>query len=652
MTKIDLNLYEKLIDAAPVGFCMVGLDGRFIRVNPYFCKMVGYTHEELMKMNFADITVSEDLDISVKAREAMAKGEQDTFNFEKRYTHKNGDIVWLHLTSIVVRDDQGRPQYFVSNFQDITQKKLAEAALSSSEQRFRTLFEQAPFSVQLLDLNGKTLQVNAAWKAIAHLPEEFINNYILKEYNILKDPQLEAKGVLPYIRAAYNGQSVVTEPIIYDPAENGGPGRARWLRAFVHPIKNAADEVVEVMLIHHDITDLKEAERKLKESKEAAESANRIKSAFLANMSHEIRTPLGAVLGFAELLKREEIQQQDHDLYLDIISRSGESLMQIINDILDLSRVEAGTIKVEKNHLPIRSIAEDVLNLFQVEAQEKGLKLSLITKSTTPELIYSDEVRLKQILINLVGNAIKFTEKGSIAISIKASVDQLKIEVKDSGPGIPLDDRSWLFQPFSQRDVSSTRKFGGTGLGLALSRRLANIIGGDLTLGESVPGIGSTFVLTLPLTDAAHAAANLGVKPPINLVHDKQEFSSLRGKKILVADDSSDNRLLIERLLSILNVKVDFATNGQESIDKAFSNSFDLILMDIQMPVLDGIGAVSMLRTKGYKGPIVALTAHAMREDEEKSMAAGCNAHISKPCSSENLFRILNDVIRDSVLKN
>jgi PAS domain S-box-containing protein len=522
-----------------------------------------------------------------------------------------------------------------------SERKKAEESLRTSERRFRTLFQQAPFSAQLFDLDGQTLQVNLAWQKLWQVSDEVVENYVLKEYNILKDPQLERKGIIPHIKAAYAGQSVVTEPIWYDPREIGQPGRARCLLGYVHPIRDEDGKVVEVMLIHHDVTDMKEAEEQLKIGKEAAESANRLKSVFLANMSHEIRTPMGAILGFTELVKQGDISAEEQKNYLEIIQRSGRSLMQIIDDILDLSRVEAGSLRVERSLIRPAELIQETASLLQLEAKNRGIEFKVEIGKDVPKYLESDGTRVKQILINLIGNALKFTKEGEVTVRAEAEGDDLIVTVEDTGVGIPPDKRHLLFQPFSQIDPSNTRKFGGTGLGLALSKRLANALGGDIAYQPRASGQGSCFRFIHPvgLQHARQVDGGMTEARSSGMV----QKEALKGVKILLAEDSVENRVLIEQILKRGGAVVKSALDGEEALRMTEADNFDIVVMDIQMPNLDGLEAVKRLRNKGYDKPVIALTAHAMKEDVQRSKDAGFSAHLSKPVSSEALISVILD---------
>lgn len=386
-------------------------------------------------------------------------------------------------------------------------------------------------------------------------------------------------------------------------------------------------------------------------AKEAAENANHLKSAFLANMSHEIRTPLGAVMGFAQLLDDESLTKADRELYISTIQRNGQSLKHLIDDILDLSKVEAGHLEVENETFSLNELLEDVFTPLNNVAQAKNLTLLYEVDANLPAKAISDCKRIRQILMNIVGNAIKFTEKGSVVLTaniqkVNATQSKLIFSVKDTGVGILTEQKERLFKPFMQADNSVTRKFGGTGLGLALSRRLANLLGGDLVLAESTLGKGSTFVATVQVENVKSEEDAKLFSRSAGATRSSGPNKSIEGIRILVVEDSPDNQLLIEVMLKRHKVKLEFANNGEEGIQKATASNFDIILMDIQMPIMDGYMAVKKLRERSYRGPIIALTAHAMNEEREKCLNAGCNDFLSKPIDLKQLVEKVSNYVR------
>ncbi len=372
------------------------------------------------------------------------------------------------------------------------------------------------------------------------------------------------------------------------------------------------------------------------QSKEAAEAATLAKSAFLANMSHEIRTPLAAILGFTEILKSHDINIRDRDKYLNIISRNGHSLVRIIDDILDLSKIEAGKIMLDKEPICLTELIHDIVAMFSDRAIGKGLSLNFDPTGLPNFKIQSDPVRIRQILINLLGNAIKFTSEGSVSVradfkSINDSQYQINLRVTDTGIGISLEQGATLFQAFTQADNKTTRLYGGTGLGLALSKKLANAMGGDVSIEQNSASCGTTFLVELVVTEAAEASrashvTSSSVEP--------KPTKQLEGWSILVVDDSPDNRALIKILLEREGAVVSEASSGAEGIQKALDSKCDVVLMDIQMPDMDGYQALASLRSKNYRKPVFALTAHTLKEEKNRAQAAGFSGHISKPVNA------------------
>ena len=394
-----------------------------------------------------------------------------------------------------------------------------------------------------------------------------------------------------------------------------------------------------------EIDQRQRTQEELVRAKSLAERANQAKGEFLANMSHEIRTPLNSVLGFSELMRRGSGSAAQQRTYLDTINSSGRHLLVLIDDILDLSKIEAGRMEFEQVRCSPHQIITEVLSVLRVRAQEKCLSLECHWTSGVPETILTDPARLRQLLINLVGNAIKFTDQGHVRLVATLAVEALEprflIEVHDSGIGIPAEQLDGLFTPFKQADSSITRRFGGTGLGLAICRHIAEGLGGNITV-ESQPGRGSIFRVKIetgpldhvPIFDAAPAEAIT----PANMSR-RERVTKLPPGRILLVEDGENNRELISLVLQEAGATVGCAENGQQGLEAATRERFDLILMDMQMPVMDGYTAARRLRDSGYKLPIIALTAHAMRGDQEKCLEAGCSGYLSKPIDIDNLLQ-------------
>lgn len=415
-------------------------------------------------------------------------------------------------------------------------------------------------------------------------------------------------------------------------------------------------------LLKLQVKELEVSKRAAEAAKETAEKANKLKSTFLANMSHEIRTPLGALMGFAELLKLSD-KAEDRAAYADVIIRNGKALVQLIDEILDLSKVESGHLETEILSFSPRNLIQEITALLTPVAEKKNLQMKLEIHKSVPERMGSDPLRFRQIMTNLIGNAIKFTQTGVVFVRMNYEYGEiglkprLVIEVEDTGIGISKENRLRLFQPFSQGDQSVSRRFGGTGLGLVLSKKLAKLLGGDVELLRSEPEVGSLFKVTFEdrFDELKIKISDTQVKDgPIVERSLKRSPTPLNGSKILVVDDSPDNQYLAEMFLSRAGASVDFANNGNEGVEQAMSGQYDVVLMDIQMPICDGLKATKILRTKGYRGPIIALTANAMREEKDRCLEAGCDEYLSKPIDkvllTNTVEKYLQQKLKDSVL--
>jgi signal transduction histidine kinase/CheY-like chemotaxis protein len=412
-----------------------------------------------------------------------------------------------------------------------------------------------------------------------------------------------------------------------------------WIQA-KHAHTSFLQGLIREKLLERQATELDAARRDSLE-------ASRAKSEFLANMSHEIRTPMTAVMGYADLLLDPRVASTERIGHIQTIRRNGEHLLSLVNDILDISKIEAGKMTVEAIATSVSQVVGEVASLMRVRATEKSLAFEIDYVGVIPETMQSDPTRLKQILLNLVSNAIKFTEAGSVRVVVRCNAPEsahpeLMIDVIDTGIGMTQEEARRVFAPFSQGDSSTTRRFGGSGLGLIISRRLANLLGGDIVVESSLVR-GSVFRLALPTGPLSGAMLTHAPTEPVSAPRPPRRVASLPASCcVLLAEDGRDNQVLISTFLTKAGATVKVVDDGRLAVDEALRASaagkpYDVILMDMQMPVLDGYGATSELRTAGYAGPIVAITAHAMAGDRERCETAGCDDYLTKPVDRAQL---------------
>lgn len=405
-------------------------------------------------------------------------------------------------------------------------------------------------------------------------------------------------------------------------------------------VKNCLNDRQRQYEVRDLLRDLEASRAEALAAKEAALAATKAKSEFLANMSHEIRTPLGAVMGFSELLCTGRTSEEERQNFYQVIQRNGQLVSSLIDDVLDLTKIESGKLAVEEIEASLDEVLSDVVSSVQQRSLQKKVPIYIEKKENCPRWLKTDPVRLKQILINLVGNSLKFTQSGYVKISARYSDPYVYFEVADTGIGINARDQGRLFTAFSQADGSITRKFGGTGLGLALSRQLAELLGGGLVLKSSCPQQGSVFEVRIRY----HSSENNASTTRPGLIGQGR----LHGMKILVADDSIDNQILFTHILGHEGAQVWTVDDGEQAVNRALSEDFDVVLMDVQMPKMSGLDATAELRRRHYTRPIVGLSAHAMSEDREKGLSAGCTTYLTKPIDRRKLLDTLMEYAKGS----
>lgn len=519
--------------------------------------------------------------------------------------------------------------------EELEERKRAEEDVRISETRFRALVEQSPLSIQIYSKEGYCLQANTAWEELFDTPRKS-----LEGYNILEDQQAVDRGMRPYIDRAFRGESVTIPPSYYDPAANGRKGRARWLRSFMYPIKQE-DDVREVALILEDVTDRLEFEEALRKAKDAAEAANQAKDKFLAILSHELRTPLTPVLTTVQILEMDENFPAEYREWLDIIHRNVELEARLIDDLLDLTRIAKGKLKLNREKIDVHRLIEHVIEIYNGEIESKQLKVTSELKATR-SIVNGDPARLQQVLWNLVKNAVKFTPNGgTIVVRTSDRGETLHVEVEDSGIGIDHAVLPRIFDAFEQGEQTVTRHFGGLGLGLAISKNLVELHGGKISAKSHGRNRGSIFSIDLPTSSGDGSQSE-----PLHLVQ-PQSMSSNGKTSILLVDDHIDTSLALKLLLERRGFDVKTANtveSGLEAIRKrrAIGENFDIIISDIGLPDGSGLDLISQLRRQDPSIKAIALSGFGTDDDIRRSREAGFKEHLTKPFS----FQKLEEVVR------
>jgi PAS domain S-box-containing protein len=536
----------------------------------------------------------------------------------------------------------------------VTQAALVERRLESERalaQRYQELFENASDMVYTLDLDGRVTSMNKAGEAMTGFG--LAVNPRLSLFDLVAPSSLDAarRMHLEVVR----GGATLREELEFKTARE-----TRFVAEVVERLVRRDGRPVGVHGMARDVTAHKRAEIDMRNAREAAEAANRAKSQFLANMSHEIRTPMNGIVGMTELALGTDLTAEQRE-YLQAVRSCADSLLRLIDDVLDFSKIEADKLSLDPVNFPVRQALEDIRRIVGFRAAEKGLTLAFTVSPDVPDRLVGDPGRLRQVLLNLVGNALKFTAEGRVGLDVDLASSgpegpEVRFAVTDTGIGIPADKQRQIFDPFSQADGSTTRRFGGTGLGLTISARLVQMMGGTLAV-ESEPGKGSRFSFTARFAPAPATRTTVAppeVQAPVVDVAAPAPVAPPGGQRptarVLVAEDNPVNRRLTERLLQKRGHSVVLANDGEQAIAAAAREAFDLILMDVQMPEVNGFEATSAIRAAecgtGRRTPIVAITAHAMAGDRERCLEAGMDAYISKPVRPYELYAAIETLTR------
>jgi len=596
--------------------------------------LIGYGFDEFAKNSnlWWDSTYDDDKLLLEQNDSKYRRGEIDHHALEYRLLHKDGSIRWVMERGVVTElTKEGKPLKIIGTHTDITMRKQSEELLQREEQKYLSIIANMNLGLLEVDTEENVIFTNHSFCEMSGYDyDELIgrraSHIYVKEENIeLIESKNEARK-----RGSLDA---------YEIAVKNKRGQLRWWLISGAPRYNDAGDLVGSIGIHLDITDQKQLEIDLIEAREQAEESTRSKEVFLANMSHEIRTPMNAILGMTNQLTKTKLDTKQL-YYLDIINSASENLLVIINDILDLSKIEAGKLNLECIGFEPKDVISRVMQVLMHKAEEKGLSItnSTFDKNLSPVLM-GDPYRLNQVLLNLISNAIKFTEKGCVDLSCTVvndtpAIQTILMEVKDTGIGMDELFVNNLFEKFSQEDVSVTRRYGGTGLGMSICKDLIQLMGGEIIV-ESKKGMGTSISFTVSFA-----------KGSVDDLPSKETFSinkdMLSNKRIMVVDDNNMNRLVAKTILNNFGAITTEAVNGQEAIDLLKEYDIDLVLMDIQMPVMGGMEAIKIIRDEISKTlPVIALTANAIKGDNEKCIDGGMNAYLSKPFKEEDLLQIV-----------
>ncbi|MET0387233.1 MAG: CHASE domain-containing protein [Polyangiales bacterium] len=643
------------------GVLICDAEQRITWVNRGFSRITGHAARDLVGSHLAQNLAYDRTEHETIARLEAALRDGQAFRGELVRRGRGSQISYVQADIQPLTDERGKPTGFISVETDVTENARAQAALHESQSKL----EQALAALEEAQSVGRL----GSWSldpATGKMDWSKQLYGLLERAPVAGPPDFTVWQALFKPTDATRHQELVAQAAAYGTSYSTVIERAGASNGVRHVriegrARREAERVAYLYGTVMDVTAEIEREESLRIAQRRAEDASRSKSEFLANMSHEIRTPMTAILGFAELLaddgpSRPSPEQRQE--YSDTIKRNGEHLLSIINDILDISKIEAGMLKTERIEIDLQKLLDDVIPMMTVTAHAKGLALKYAARTPLPIMIKTDPVRLRQILINLIGNAVKFTEIGSVTISASFETfngAQLRFDITDTGIGMTPEQSKNIFGAFQQADSSTTRKFGGTGLGLQISKRLAQFLGGDISF-RTEYGKGSTFSVSvdtgLPTKAAMSASSAMRTQPLAPLPRTKGPPDQvLKGARILLAEDGLDNQRLVAFHLTKAGATVKIVDNGKLAIEQLCEDGdlsrplikpspYDVLLSDMQMPVMDGYAAARLLREKGCELPIVALTAHAMSGDIDKCLAAGCDGYTAKPIDRGKLIEM------------
>jgi PAS domain S-box-containing protein len=647
--------FRLAFETSGIGMVILGLDGRFLKANKTFCEITGYVENELLDMTVIEITHPDDIAASNELIENIVTGRKTHDKIEKRYIHKDSSTIWAIVSVSIVSDENGEPLHFVSQNSDITSRKNAELKLVQQRKYLKNIFEAAPTGMLMVDENVIINHINkAAAVLVGKELKDMIGDQPGNALNCVHSFQHE-KGCghaefcpkCP-IRSTINktlqtGKSTIGKElestIVVD-----GKTSSIWLKISSNIVEIEGKK--NVILAVDNITESKTIQKQLREEKERADSmaqkaekANKTKSQFLASMSHEIRTPMNAIIGFSDILA-EEVTSEDHKEYVEIIRNSGDHLLQLINDILDYSKIEAGKLDIDTTFCSLQEIFSKVESMMRPFADKKSLRFEFTNSANVPEKIRTDPARVEQCLINLVNNAIKFTDEGHVKVNTSVetidSKDFICIDVEDTGIGISPQSQQDIFDSFTQGEQGTAKKQAGTGLGLAITKQLTELLGGSIRL-ASKESEGSTFTILIPIgmkRNAAQITCDANTQPT-----EKLQFSG----NCLVAEDNSENQQLMKIMLERMGLNVTTASSPEDAVKKTAQEKFNLIFIDIPLTEAKSDPTLEKVKANAPDTPIIALTANPLMQDESPL----CEYYLHKPITQRKLEKTIKKHITE-----
>jgi PAS domain S-box-containing protein len=629
-------IFRELFEAAPIGMAIIALDERFMKVNATFCKMVGYSNEELKQRTAENITYGEDIEPGRQLAKNLLDGTV-RYTGDKRYVHKNGEVLWVSRTASLIRDESGKPQHFLLMVEDISERKQNERALLESRRELENalhanqlIMDNSQDVICTIDEDGRFLSVNVAceelwgYKATELLGRRYIDL-------VYPDDRTRTEAASETLLVGGKLTDFVNRYVRKDGTVVDVLWSATW---------SAADKIM--FCVAHDVTDRARIEKALREAKEEADRANHAKSDFLSRMSHELRTPLNSILGFGQLLDRQAANDTQRTRVRYILS-AGRHLLSLINEVLDISRIEAGNLQLSLEPVCLEEAMSEAIDLMRPLAAEREIRLAASCPLDTTTYVLADRQRFKQVLLNLLTNAVKYTAmQGRVSVAFNDSGNgNMRVLVRDTGAGIPAQKLSRLFTPFDRLGAEQST-VEGTGLGLALCQRLVEAMHGCIGV-DSTVGDGSTFWVELPQAESPFQQLAAQKSAPV-----LEEISRTGKRRLLYIEDNFSNVTLVEQMLAERpSLELMTAMQGRLGLDLARKHVPDLVLLDLHLPDMPGWQVLAQLKADQSTRdiPVIVISADATAPQIKRLLAAGARAYLTKPLDIGEFFRVVEETI-------